>query len=72
MMELLVDEITPFFNQSWTGSAPTNDAGRALTYRQFMFNLTYHRHQTSTTNYENAITKNRIMVVVQCSIVSLI
>ena len=26
-------------------------------YRQFLFNLTYHRHQTSGTNYENAITK---------------
>ena len=22
-----------------------------------MFNLTYHRHQTSTTNYENSITR---------------
>ena len=26
-------------------------------YRQFLFNLTYHRHQTTTTNYMNAITK---------------
>ena len=26
-------------------------------YRQFLFNLTYHRHQTSGTNYENSITK---------------
>ena len=54
MTELLVDEITHYFI-SWTGSA-THEA-RALTYRQFMFNLTYHRHQTSGTNYENAITK---------------
>ena len=45
------------FQRSWTGSAPSNDSDRALTYRQFFFNLTYHRHQTSTTNYENAITR---------------
>ena len=49
----------PIFQRSWTsGSAPSNDAQRALTYRQFLFNLTYHRHQTSTTNYENAITRS--------------
>jgi len=48
----------PIFDQSWTGSAPTDAAGRALTYRQFMFNLTYHRHQTSGTSYENALMKN--------------
>ena len=47
----------PIFQRSWTGSAPSNDTDRALTYRQFMFNLTYHRHQTSTTNYENSITR---------------
>ena len=47
----------PIFQRSWTGSAPSDEAGRALTYRQFLFNLTYHRHQTSTTNYENAITR---------------
>jgi len=47
----------PLFQKSYTGSAPSNDSEKALTYRQFMFNLTYHRHRTSTTNYENAITK---------------
>ena len=26
-------------------------------YRQFLFNLTYHRHQNSTTNYNNSLTK---------------
>ena len=29
-------------------------------YRQYMFNLTYHRHQTSTTNYENSLTRSPI------------
>tara|TARA_Y100000004_G_scaffold161749_1_gene189999 strand:+ start:637 stop:2040 length:1404 start_codon:yes stop_codon:yes gene_type:complete len=48
----------PIFDQSWVSTAPNSDASRALTYRQFMFNLTYHRHQTSGTNYENALTKN--------------
>ena len=48
----------PLFQDSYgTGSSPSNDAEKALTYRQFMFNLTYHRHRTSGTNYENAITK---------------
>ena len=47
----------PIFQRSWTGSAPSDAAGRALTYRQFMFNLTYHRHQTSGTNNENCLTR---------------
>ena len=47
----------PIFQRSWTGTAPSNDTQRALTYRQFMFNLTYHRHQTSGTNYENSLTR---------------
>jgi len=47
----------PILQRAWTGSAPSNATERALTYRQFMFNLTYHRHQTSGTNYENAITR---------------
>ena len=49
----------PIFQRSWTsGSAPSNSTQRALTYRQFLFNLTYHRHQTSGTNYENALTRS--------------
>ncbi len=48
----------PIFQRSWTGSAPSNATQRALTYRQFMFNLTYHRHQTSGTNYENAFNRS--------------
>ena len=48
----------PIFQRSWTGSAPSNDAQRALTYRQFMFNLTYHRHQTSGTNYSNSLNRS--------------
>lgn len=50
----------PILQRPWTGSAPSNDAQRALTYRQFMFNLTYHRHQTSTTNYQNSLTRSPI------------
>ena len=50
MTELLVDEITHYFIRDPTTQSSTN-------YRQFLFNLTYHRHQTSGTNYENAITK---------------
>ena len=45
----------PILQRAWTGSTPSNDTQRALMYRQYMFNLTYHRHQTSTTNYENAL-----------------
>ena len=29
-------------------SGPSDAAGQALTYRQFMFNLTYHRHVAET------------------------
>ena len=47
----------PILQRAWTGSSPSNDTERALTYRQYMFNLTYHRHQTSGTNYENALTR---------------
>ena len=35
----------------------TSTTQSSTNYRQFLFNLTYHRHQTSGTNYENAITK---------------
>tara|TARA_B100000902_G_scaffold82807_1_gene87379 strand:+ start:2840 stop:4240 length:1401 start_codon:yes stop_codon:yes gene_type:complete len=48
----------PIFQRSWTGTAPSNDTQRALTYRQYMFNLTYHRHQTSTTNYTNSLNRS--------------
>ena len=50
----------PILQRAWSGSAPTNDTQRALMYRQYMFNLTYHRHQTSTTNYENSLTRSPI------------
>ena len=38
-------------------SIPSGAAAQALTYRQFMFNLTYHRHVTNGTNLYNAITR---------------
>ena len=47
----------PIFSSSWGASNSAPDP-ITLTYRQFMFNLTYHRHQTSTTNYECAITRD--------------
>ena len=51
----------PIMMNSYGGDGTTVPSGasqQALTYRQFMFNLTYHRHQTSTTNYECAITRD--------------
>ena len=37
-----------------------NTGSGATSYRAFLFNLTYHRHRTSTTNYENALSRNPI------------
>ena len=49
----------PIFGDSFGGasSGPSDAAGQALTYRQFMFNLTYHRHVAETSNLSNAITR---------------
>ena len=48
----------PILQSSFGYDSPTSaPSPTSLTYRQFMFNLTYHRHQTSTNNYENAITR---------------
>ena len=49
----------PIMMNSYGGDGTTvpSGASQALTYRQFMFNLTYHRHQTSSTNNENAVTR---------------
>ena len=50
----------PIFDDSFHGSTPSNSAQEALTYRQFMFNLTYHRHITDGTNlYNNFSRTNR-------------
>ena len=49
----------PIMGDSFGGasSGPSDASGQALTYRQFMFNLTYHRHVTNGTNLYNAITR---------------
>ena len=48
----------PIFNSSFGGASPSSAPDpTSLSYRQFFFNLTYHRHQTDTTNYSNAITR---------------
>tara|TARA_Y100000004_G_scaffold176205_1_gene216544 strand:+ start:1143 stop:2558 length:1416 start_codon:yes stop_codon:yes gene_type:complete len=49
----------PIFSSSFGYDSPTTaPSPTSLSYRQFFFNLTYHRHQTSTNNYENAITRS--------------
>ena len=49
----------PIMGDSFGGasSGPSDAAGQALTYRQFMFNLTYHRHVTNGTNLYNSFTR---------------
>ena len=51
----------PIIGDDSRGASQTNlttDALKALSYRQFVFNLTYHRHQTSDTNYSNSVTRS--------------
>tara|TARA_E500000178_G_scaffold338040_1_gene377934 strand:- start:419 stop:1822 length:1404 start_codon:yes stop_codon:yes gene_type:complete len=49
----------PIIGDSFGGasSGPSDASGQALTYRQFMFNLTYHRHVTAASNLNNALTR---------------